>query len=134
MCADKISNLEDLRNFFERNEKYNFDAFKRGYKEQKWYYISVYESLVTNEDENHSMFVRLKDVVDHIFNDKKNDEYVKNVIFENNIEEYNKLLKLHYRKLVIITSHVIYCMVVDKSNDKRYNFISFVNGGNLWKE
>jgi len=101
VCADKISNLEDLRSLFERNGEYNFDAFKRGYKEQKWYYTSVYESLVTNEDENHPMFVRLKELVEHIFNDKKNDEYVKNVIFKDNEEEYNKLLKLHYRKLEI---------------------------------
>ena len=101
VCADKISNLEDLRNFFERNGEYNFDAFRRGYKEQKWYYTGVYESLITNEDENHPMFVRLKELVDHIFNDIKNDEYVKNVIFKDNMEEYNKLLKLHYRKLEI---------------------------------
>jgi len=99
VCADKISNLEDLRNFFERTGDYNFDAFKRGYKEQKWYYTSIYESLIANVDKNHPMFVRLKEIIDHIFNNIKNDDYVKNIIFKESSEEYNKLLKLHYRKL-----------------------------------
>jgi len=100
ICADKISNLEDLRNLFERNGEYNFQYFKRGYEPQKWYHTNVYESIVNNEEE-HPMFLRHKELVDYLFNDKKNEEYLKDVIFNNNLEEFNKLKKLHYKKLEI---------------------------------
>ncbi len=73
ICADKISNLEDLKILFEIKGEYDFSAFKRGYESQKWYYTEVYNSLIFNE-------------------------YVKNIIFKDNIEEYNKLRKIHYRK------------------------------------
>ena len=98
ICADKISNLEDLKILFEIKGEYDFSAFKRGYESQKWYYTEVYNSLIFNEDENNSMFIRLKELIDEIFNNKDNDEYVKNIIFKDNIEEYNKLRKIHYRK------------------------------------
>ena len=90
ICADKISNLEDLKILFEIKGKYDFSAFKRGYESQKWYYTEVYNSLIFNEDENNPMFIRLKELIDEIFNNKDNDEYVKNIIFKDNIEEYNK--------------------------------------------
>ena len=61
-------------------------------------YTEVYNSLIFNEDENNPMFIRLKELIDEIFNNKDNDEYVKNIIFKDNIEEYNKLRKIHYRK------------------------------------
>ena len=98
ICADKISNLEDLRFLSEIKGEYDFSAFKRGFDSQKWYYTEVYNSLVFNEDEKHHMFVRLKELIDYIFYDKNNDEYVKNTIFKNNEEEYKRLNKIHYRK------------------------------------
>lgn len=97
VCIDKISNLEDLRIISEIKGEYNFDAFRRGFESQKWYYTEVYNSLITNEDESLPMFVRLKELVEHIFNKNIND-YIKNKIFENKIDEYNKLIKIHYRK------------------------------------
>ena len=102
VCADKISNLEDLRILFEKKQCYDFSAFNRGFEKTKWYYESVYESLIENEDENHPLFVRLKELIDYIFNNIKNDEYVKNVIFESNQDEYSNLRKLHYKKLEIL--------------------------------
>ncbi len=98
ICADKISNLEDLRILFEINQKQDFSAFKKGYENQKWYYESVYKSLIFNEDENNEMFERLKELIDYIFENKKGNEYVKDVIFENNQEEFKQLLKIHYKK------------------------------------
>lgn len=98
VCTDKISNLEDLKFLFEINGEYNFKAFKRGFNEQKWYYTSVYESLILNEDKNNPMFVRLKELIDYIFNGKKNDEYLKKVIFNEKEKEYAELLKLHFYK------------------------------------
>jgi len=101
ICADKIANLEDLRILSEKNGKYNFSALNRGFKEQKWYYENIYQSLIYNEDINNPMFVRLKKVIDHIFNDKKEDEYIRKVIFRKKDKEYNELVKLHYKKLEI---------------------------------
>ncbi len=97
VCADKISNLEDLRIIFEINGKKDFSAFKRGFDKQKWYYTGVYDSLIYNEDEKNDMFVRLKILIDYIFYDNKHDE-LEREIFSDNIEEYNKLIKFHYRK------------------------------------
>ncbi len=102
VCADKISNLEDMRTLFEKKQNYDFSAFKRGFEKQKWYYESVYESLIQNEDKNHPMFKRLKKIIDYIFNDIKNDEYVRNVIFETNEEEYSNLKKIHYKKQEVL--------------------------------
>lgn len=98
VCADKISNLEDLRILFEIKGKYDFSAFNRGFESQKWYYTEIYNGLVFNEDEMHPMFIRLKELIDYIFNGKNMDEYVKSIIFKENEDEYNKLKKLHYKK------------------------------------
>ena len=100
VCADKISNLEDMRIIFEIKGEKNFSAFKRGYEKQKWYYTEVYNSLKYNIDENNIMLNRLKLLIDDIFNNRKNDE-LEMEIFKNNKDEYNKLKKLHYRKLEV---------------------------------
>lgn len=97
ICADKISNLEDLRIIFETKGEKDFSAFKRGYEKQKWYYTEVYKSLIANEDKEYSMFTRLKLLIDDVFENKKNDE-LERKIFECNEEEYKKLIKLHYKK------------------------------------
>lgn len=100
VCADKISNLEDMRIIFEIKGEKNFSAFKRGYEKQKWYYTEVYNSLKYNIDENNIMLNRLKLLIDDIFNNRKNDE-LEIEIFKNSEDEYNKLKKLHYRKLEV---------------------------------
>lgn len=102
ICADKISNLEDLRILFEKKGKIDFSNFNKGFKDQKWYYENVYESLIYNEDINNPMFVRLKKVIDHIFNNKKEDDYIRKVIFKKKDKEYNELVKLHYKKLELV--------------------------------
>ena len=70
VCADKISNLEDMRIIFEIKGEKNFSAFKRGYEKQKWYYTEVYNSLKYNIDENNIMLNRLKLLIDDIFNNR----------------------------------------------------------------
>lgn len=97
VCADKISNLEDMRIIFEVNGKRDFSAFKRGFDKQKWYYTEVYNSLIYNEDKDYVMFSRLKLLIDDIFYDNKHDE-LERKIFEEREDEYNKLIRLHYRK------------------------------------
>lgn len=98
ICADKISNLEDLRILYELKGESVFSSFKRGFESQKWYYTEVYNSLIMNEDKNHPMFIRLKEIIDYIFYNKNSNEYVKNIIFKDNIDEYNLLKNIHYRK------------------------------------
>lgn len=100
VCADKISNLEDLLILSLKKGKLDFSAFKRGYDKQKWYYESIYQSLIYNEDSAHPMFIRLKDLITEIFNEN-NDNYIKDTIYNNN-EEYNKVLRLHYKKKEIL--------------------------------
>ena len=97
VCADKISNLEDLMILSLKNNKYDFSSFKRGYDEQKWYYTEVYKSLTFNEE--HPMFDRLKQLIDNIFKDSK-DNYIRDVIFDNDAE-YIEVEKLHYKKLEV---------------------------------
>ena len=73
VCADKISNLEDMRIIFETRGEKDFSAFKRGYEKQKWYYTEVYNSLICNEDKNYPMFARLKLLIDDVFDNNKQD-------------------------------------------------------------
>lgn len=98
ICADKISNLEDLRILYELKGESVFSSFKRGFESQKWYYTEVYNSLIMNEYKNHPMFIKLKEIIDYIFYNKNSNEYVKDIIFKDNIDEYNLLKNIHYRK------------------------------------
>lgn len=98
ICADKISNLEDLRILYELNGESVFSSFKRGFESQKWYYTEVYNSLIMNEDKNYPMFIRLKEIIDYIFYNKNSNGYVKDIIFKDSIDEYNLLKNIHYRK------------------------------------
>ena len=97
VCADKISNLEDMRIIFETRGEKDFSAFKRGYEKQKWYYTEVYNSLICNEDKDYPMFARLKLLIDDVFDNNKHDD-LERKIFEGKEEEYSKLIKLHYKK------------------------------------
>ncbi len=98
ICADKINNLEDLYITFEKNGKRDFKAFKRGEDLQRWYYTSVYESLVDGEDENLPIFVRLKDILDKVFYQKE-DLFLKDTIFVEHASYYAKLKQLHAKKM-----------------------------------
>ena len=98
ICADKIDNLEDLFLKFEKSGNRDFSAFKRGEELQKWYYTSIYESLVLGEDENLPIFERLKNILDKVFA-KKEDLFFKDIIFVDNQEYYEKLRKLHAQKI-----------------------------------
>lgn len=98
ICADKINNLEDLMIKFQKTGKRDFSLFKRGEEQQKWYYTNVYISLIYNEDENLPLFKRLKNVLDIVF-ETKEDLYLKDTIFNENKEYYEKLKRLHAQKL-----------------------------------
>lgn len=95
VCADKISNLEDLRILFETKGEYDFSAFKRGFDSQKWYYTGVYESLIYNENSELPMFVKLKELVYHIYHDEKQEFSALPFL---DAADYERLKKLHYKK------------------------------------
>lgn len=101
VCADKISNLEDIMILFEEKDKYDFSSFKRGFKDQLWYYDNVYKSLVENEDKNHHMFIKLRELIDYVYFNKKNDDYVKDTLFENKANEYKTLKKINFKGMEI---------------------------------
>lgn len=98
ICADKISNLEDFRFLSEIKGKYDFSSFKRGFDSQKWYYTEIYNSLLVNDSIDNPMLVRLKELIDYVYNDQRDDLFIKDTIFKNNNEEYIKLKQFHYRK------------------------------------
>ena len=98
ICADKINNLEDLMIKFQKSGTRNFSSFKRGEEQQKWYYTSIYEGLVSGENPELPIFKRLKNVLDIVFYGKE-DEYLKDVIFDDDKESYEKLKKLHAEKI-----------------------------------
>ena len=100
IAADKINNLEDLAITFAKTGKRDFSRFNRGEEQQRWYYSSIYESLIYNEDESAPIFQRLKNVLDIVYNGKE-DLYLKDTIFVNKMNYYNKLKKLHAQKLEI---------------------------------
>lgn len=101
ICVDKINNLEDLYLKFEKTGKRDFSAFNRGEEKQKWYYIEIYKSLIDGEDETLPIFVRLKNVIDKVYGEV-NDNNTLNEIFENDIDYYTELKKLHAMKEELI--------------------------------
>lgn len=98
ICADKINNLGDLFLKFEKSGIRDFSAFKKGENEQKWYYTSIYESLITNEDKNLPIFIKLKDILDKVFYQKEN-LFLKDTIFSDDVNYYIKLKQLHAQKI-----------------------------------
>lgn len=98
VCADKINNLEDLYLKFEKSGERDFSEFKRGEEKQRWYYTSVYESLIAGEDSNLDIFLQLKDILDKVFYQKE-DTFLKDTIFVDHENYYKKLKKLHAQKM-----------------------------------
>ena len=98
ICADKISNLEDLYILFRKTGIVDFSSFKKGFKDQEWYYRSVYESLIQNEEEIHPMFNRYKELIEKIFCADDINLYLRNVVFDGKQDYYKELIKLHNKK------------------------------------
>ncbi len=98
VCADKIDNLEDLMLKFDKSGKRDFSKFNRGEELQKWYYTSIYKSLIYGEDENNPIFKKLKSIIEILFEGKE-DLFLKHLIFKGDEEYYKNLQKLHAQKL-----------------------------------
>ena len=97
ICADKIDNLEDLRIKFQKNSERNFDAFNCGEEQQKWYYTEMFKSLIHGQDEKWPIFKTFKDNLDRVFYGKE-DNYLKDTIFNGNQNGYSKRMILQAQK------------------------------------
>ena len=95
ICADKIANLEDLEIQFGKSGQQNFCAFKRGFNEQKWYFESMYDSLIFNENSDNVLFSRLKRAIDIIF---RNEKYNSDAYEYLSPSQYRNLEYLHFCK------------------------------------
>ena len=67
IMADKINNIEEIRDAMRKDGKKDFSIFKRGEKEQEWYYRNIYKSLANQEDENNPLLVKLKQAIEEVF-------------------------------------------------------------------
>ena len=65
--ADKINNIESLERLFKQKGCVDFSAFKREKEKQEWYYRSIYESLIYNEDKENPLFARLERSINNVF-------------------------------------------------------------------
>lgn len=65
--ADKINNIEDIYRKKQKLGYKDFSAFNRGEKKQEWYFRNIYKSLVTNEDKQNPLFVRLENAINNVF-------------------------------------------------------------------
>ena len=100
ICADKISNLEDLNILFLKKGFRDFSSFKRGEESQRWYYTELYNSLVQGEDENSPIFIRLKKEIDKAFG--MIHDPLKTEIFINDLDYYRELKRLHAEKSELV--------------------------------
>ena len=64
MCADKLSNLRSISKELDAGNDI-FKTFKRGRKEQEWFYRNLLESLIGIEDT--SMYKELSSLVEKVF-------------------------------------------------------------------
>lgn len=125
VCADKISNLEDIIIFFEKKGKYDYSSFKRGYDSQRWYYQNVCKSILNGEDPNNPMLKRLQNLVNYLYKNEK-DNLFKKDIFRIEREQYNKLKLINFKNEEIKKLNSVL--------DKKYPYIiEFTNSSEIKK-
>lgn len=90
IVADKINNIESMQDLFKRNGE-DFSGFKRGKKEQEWYYRSIYLSLILNDDHDNPLYKRLEEGINKVFNRTMNEYYLEELIFDDDLKYYEQL-------------------------------------------
>ncbi len=75
ICADKISNVDDLKIQFGILQRCDFSSFNRGYDQQKWYADKMYEKLVQGEDESKFMFTQFYALLQEVFHSNQTFPY-----------------------------------------------------------
>lgn len=120
VCADKISNLDDIRILFGKKGQYDFSAFRRGYNKQKWYYESIYQSLIVGGYEKHMLFIYLRQLIDEVF-------YSDQTFLYSNLEyqkqELSKLKRILKTQEIYGEIHHHSLPILDFSLEKRRNKI-----------
>lgn len=96
LCADKISNLENIANTMGQKNDIFFGKSVDEIEKEKLYYENVYKNLIFNEDIKSPMFVRFRKLIDIVFYAKKEETFVElNRVCED--KYYLDLLKLYYK-------------------------------------
>ena len=118
ILADKISNLEDVKNFSIKSGKINFDNYGGDFEDQKWYYESMYDSLVHNVVDP-LLFTLLDRFFDNITEVFYTDIAKLSSYKTNNNEKYKaQINELYMLKSIINTSKPF---IVEFNNNKKNN-------------
>ena len=136
ITCDKLSNTEDLLNYFGRIGKEDYTSFTRGKGQKIWYWQEAYKSLIYNEDENIDMFKDLKNNIDLLSLKKEiNNEPLSTLKYKK--EELTKLasmMNLHdlYRIEIISNNPNIKTIIENKirsylNTNKIYTNTSYIN-------
>lgn len=98
ICADKISDLEDLLLYFSRKGKCDFSKIK--FENKQRYYTNVLESLKVGEmdDQLKPMLKRYDDLLQKVFYNGDIDIEIRNNYFNSDVERYNQIKRLHHKK------------------------------------
>ena len=67
ICSDKIHNLISIQEGLHLSENEFWESFKKGRKEQNWYYESLYQALTNNLNPIPPVFLELKKQIDVVF-------------------------------------------------------------------
>jgi len=75
--ADKIHNIETMERQIRQRGYKDFTAFRRGEKQQEWFFRNMYFSLINGQDPENPLFKRLEKSINNVF-ERTMDEYLKN--------------------------------------------------------
>ncbi|MFH1488871.1 MAG: HD domain-containing protein [Pseudomonadota bacterium] len=71
-CADKLHNIRTIAAGQETMGDKVWDRFRRGREKQRWYYLSLVDSLqgLSETDTGRALFLQFKDEVDRLFEEQ----------------------------------------------------------------
>ena len=126
LCADKISNLEDMYILFNIKGKKDFSSFKRSEKKQKWYYDNLYNSFVFKD--NHEIFDRLKSLINKVFNEdfKSNKNYYLKQDIIKLSKHFNEEIEFG-EQIKIYKQNKLICICKDLDSTKKYYIEKYKN-------
>lgn len=117
ILADKIANIEDVKNYSIKTGSVNFDNYGGDFNNQKWYYESMLNSLEHNADNPllNPLFDRLYDNITDVF---YTDIYnLKSDVFINK-KQKTQINELHTLKNIIKSTKPF---IIDFKKDNKYN-------------
>ena len=126
LCADKISNLEDMYILFNIKGKKDFSSFKRSEKKQKWYYDNLYNSFVFKD--NHEIFDRLKSLINKVYNEdfKPNKNYYLKQDIIKLSKHFNEEIEFD-EQIKIYKQNKLICICKDLDSTKKYYIEKYKN-------